>query len=122
MPLSSFYSYKIVQEKEGQIKVVISFDKHHELYKGHFPQQPVTPGVILIEMARNILSEYTGTKLMLSSAKELKFISPILPEEHDEIELDIQFEFNEQNITAKCIFGAGEVIFTKLKGSFSVRK
>lgn len=119
MPLSDFYTYQIEETSSTSLIAQVSIDPKHEVYKGHFPEQPVTPGVILVEMARNILSIHTKKELMLSSAKELKFMSPIIPTENTEITIHINFEVVENDYKVSCVFLAGNKTFTKLKGIFS---
>lgn len=121
MPLSNFYSYTIKEKSDKHLIVDVTIDPTHEVYKGHFPQQPITPGVILVEMARKILSEHTKTKLTLTSAKELKFLAPIIPSENTTITIDISFEKVENTYKVACLYTSEEKTFTKLKGLFSAK-
>ena len=43
------------------------------IYKAHFPDYPVTPGVTLVQMALELM----GRKL--TGARDIKFIVPVLP-------------------------------------------
>lgn len=119
MPLSDFYTYQIAESDSNQILAEITIDPKHAVYDGHFPEKPITPGVILVEMARKILSEQTGKELMLSSAKELKFMAPVIPSEDTRITLKIDMEEMEGTYKVACLYTAGEKTFTKLKGIFS---
>ena len=118
MPLTDFYSYTITDPSANNLLVAITIDPTHDVYKGHFPQQPVTPGVVLVEIARKILSDHLGKNLFFSSAKELKFMSPILPEQNTQIDLSITYDEIEDGYKAACIFKSDETVFTKLKGTF----
>ena len=50
------------------------------VYQGHFPGYPITPGVCLVQMALELLSEREGRPLRLMASKQVKFTSPIIPE------------------------------------------
>ena len=51
----------------------------HASLPGHFPGNPVVPGVLLLDRVMHGLQQATG--LQLSHLKQVKFISALLPEE-----------------------------------------
>jgi 3-hydroxyacyl-[acyl-carrier-protein] dehydratase len=119
MPLNDFYTFRIIDANASVVLAEISINPKHPVFDGHFPNQPVTPGVILLEIARSILSKHTGKSAMLISAKEIKYMSPIIPAKDTLINLKIDFERIDNNIKASCVFSSEEKVFTKLKGVFS---
>ena len=62
----------------------VEFDFHvaadHASLPGHFPGNPVVPGVLLLDGVMHGLQQATG--LRLSHLRQVKFISALLPEEH----------------------------------------
>ncbi len=50
----------------------------HPAYDGHFPGQPVLPGVVLLDAALHALAERQDGSVQLHSAK---FLSPVRPGE-----------------------------------------
>jgi 3-hydroxyacyl-[acyl-carrier-protein] dehydratase len=118
MPLNDFYTYQIIESVPGAIKARVTIDVYHPLYKGHFPQQPVTPGVVLVEIIRGVISSVLDKKLMLQSAKEIKFLAAIVPTQVSQIDLNIDYYESEGKITANCIISEQGKIFAKLKGEF----
>jgi 3-hydroxyacyl-[acyl-carrier-protein] dehydratase len=91
---------EISEISSNHIVATKSFDGKEEFYKGHFPNDPITPGVILIEvMAQAALVALgifllqlekqkvgiTNTKssmLTLFSDCSVEFYRPVLPGEH----------------------------------------
>ena len=78
---------------ESSISGTYTFDAGHEFYKGHFKDNPVTPGVILTETMAQIglvsfgiylLSKSKNTldelKIALTST-EIDFFKPVFPDE-----------------------------------------
>lgn len=55
------------------------------IYAAHFPGYPITPGVILIQLATELLEEREGRHLELAEAVNVKFASPVFPGEGDVI-------------------------------------
>jgi 3-hydroxyacyl-[acyl-carrier-protein] dehydratase len=118
MPLNDFFTYQVIDSVPGIIKARVSIDVNHQLYTGHFPQQPVTPGVVLVEIIRNILSSVLQKKLMLESAKEIKFTAAVIPTQVNQIDLNIEYFESGGKINANCNISNQGRIFAKLKGEF----
>ena len=65
-----------------------TFDENEEFFKGHFPDHPIVPGVILIEMmaqagaaliAYSIKEETTDKIVYLMNVEKTKFRNPVFP-------------------------------------------
>lgn len=81
--------YKIIR-KEGVGPVVnyaIELIPSCVIYAAHFPGEPITPGVCIVQMGKELveelLSEQSSTpcKLMITKVKNVKFLSIISPNE-----------------------------------------
>jgi 3-hydroxyacyl-[acyl-carrier-protein] dehydratase len=119
MPLNSFFTYTIVSNIPGHINAIIKIDPTHAIFKGHFPGNPVTPGVTQIEIVRQVISFCKKKELMLIKAKQLKYITPILPAQTSSIGLIIDYTEVPEGIAVKCTLSGEEQIFTKIRGVFS---
>jgi len=64
---------------QGQSGFNVILNPDHLIYRAHFPGQPVTPGVCILQMIQELLSEQVGTRLYISKIKNAKFISMISP-------------------------------------------
>ncbi|NOQ31633.1 MAG: hypothetical protein GQ570_10975 [Helicobacteraceae bacterium] len=65
----------------------------HELFKAHFPTQPLLAGFLLIDIVASVLKDE------VSKIKVAKFIAPIFPE--DVIVYNIKTEENTRSIIVK---------------------
>ena len=63
----------------------IYFDGGHPALPGHFPGQPLVPGVLMLEQVALGLRAWRGQRL--SRVIEAKFMSPLLPDESAQLEL-----------------------------------
>ena len=73
------------------------FSKDEYFFKGHFPQNPIVPGVIIVEaMAQTAgivvsykLSEFKEKSVLFMSVNKAKFRKPILPNE--KVSFEVKF-------------------------------
>lgn len=51
----------------------------HPAFAGHFPASPILPGVVLLDLALQIIADSSGIALDLCEISSLKFLSPARP-------------------------------------------
>ena len=70
-----FYSIESRMEglPQGQSGFNVILNPDHLIYKAHFPGQPVTPGVCILQMIQELLSEEMGIPLFINKIKNAKF-------------------------------------------------
>ena len=64
--------FTIIQKENTQVVVKLS-DENHPIFKAHFPNYPILPGFLLIEIIVNILDD------SIKKLHSAKFISHTLP-------------------------------------------
>lgn len=64
---------------QGQSGFNVILNPDNLVYKAHFPGQPVTPGVCILQMIQELLSEQFGMPLYIKNIKNAKFINLISP-------------------------------------------
>lgn len=64
---------------QGQSGFNIILNPDHLIYKAHFPGQPVTPGVCILQILQELLSVEIGKQLFIKNIKNAKFISMMSP-------------------------------------------
>ena len=50
------------------------------IYQAHFPGNPITPGVCLLQIATELLELHEGVRLQLHTADAIKFRKPVTPD------------------------------------------
>ncbi|MBC7642391.1 MAG: hydroxymyristoyl-ACP dehydratase [Flavobacterium sp.] len=81
---------EIINIDENGVKGCFTFNENLDFYKGHFKNNPITPGVILIETMAQIglvclgiflnVDDDKNSSFALSSA-EIEFLKPVFPNE-----------------------------------------
>lgn len=59
----------------------------HPSLPGHFPGQPVVPGVLLLDYVIRAAETWLGGPLRVAELPQVKFLAPLLPEQDAELEL-----------------------------------
>ena len=61
-------------------RAVFSFGKDLEVFAGHFPGQPIVPGIYLIEAVRLAAERSLGTAVRIRTVTDAKFSAIVRPE------------------------------------------
>ena len=77
----SIYSIESKSVQDDGCCYRIGLDAGHAVYRVHFPQHPVTPGVCLLEIGVELLADALGRDLELSKACGVKFLRTLRPED-----------------------------------------
>jgi 3-hydroxyacyl-[acyl-carrier-protein] dehydratase len=117
---NDFYTIKQKEKADGALKAVISLNAVHAIFKGHFPQMPVVPGVCQAQIIKEILEEETGKKLFLHLGDNIKFTGMIIPTQHPEINLDLSYKQVDNEFVVDAKLFHETTIFTKYKGKFKI--
>lgn len=95
MLLNSFYTYTVIEKSDDKISVAIKLNAEHQVYKGHFPEMPITPGVCQVQMIKEILSTEFNQVYKIISARDIKFLNMINPNDNDQLNLEVNISYNE---------------------------
>ena len=98
----------------------VELNPQHEIYTGHFPHRPITPGVCSLQMIRELLETHFQQKLQLRKADNIKFSGMIDPQQMKEVSfiITILSEPISDNIIVKASIEASEHIFCKFSGEY----
>jgi len=86
---NNLYILKEIQWNETNYSATIELLPGSEIYKGHFPCHPITPGVCLVQIAVEIASSIEKKKMSLREAKDIKFLSIVNPLECKRLKYDM---------------------------------
>lgn len=92
--------YTIVERNDNNFRIALNAEDI--IYKAHFPEQPITPGVCIIQIASELLNVYFNRDISLSEVVNAKFLSVINPIETEEVVYAIgKMAYNETDNTLK---------------------
>jgi 3-hydroxyacyl-[acyl-carrier-protein] dehydratase len=121
--LENFYtetSTTFSEQNQINFTSQIHLNSEHPIYKGHFAQIPITPGVCLTQIIKEILMEKLQKELVLTQGDNIKFLAMINPKESPDLELNFTLKTNENGLEVVANYSAKGTTYTKFKGKFQV--
>jgi 3-hydroxyacyl-[acyl-carrier-protein] dehydratase len=120
MLFKGFYNNeKTISSDHNKLITRIKLNKDHDIYNGHFPNNPIIPGVIIIQIIKEILEEHLGCELFLREIINIKYISPINPIINNSLLFEIYLQKENKSIIVKNnIMLDNAKIAVKFKGKF----
>jgi 3-hydroxyacyl-[acyl-carrier-protein] dehydratase len=110
---NDLYIIQSLTEIENQIQCSILLKAAHAIFKGHFPSQPVLPGVCMMEMITEIMEIQLSQSFRISSAPMIKFLLMIDPRKNPLIQLEIKYQHNPEITKTNGRIFSGLQIFMK---------
>jgi 3-hydroxyacyl-[acyl-carrier-protein] dehydratase len=120
--LENFYT---ILDKEvvstEQITVKVELNPEHPVYKGHFPQVPVAPGVCLIQMIKEVLIQHQQKNMVMSDGDNIKFMALVNPKENKLFFIDYTLRFpSSEAIDVSAVIRWESVTYLKFKGKYKL--
>lgn len=107
-------------ENNSSFNCLIELNPEHEIYKGHFPQIPIAPGVCLIQIIKEVLMTKFNSNLTLSEGNNIKFLNLINPKETNCFQIDFTVAKIDKTILVNASYLNKDKIFIKFKGKFTI--
>ncbi|MGD1320559.1 3-hydroxyacyl-ACP dehydratase [Chryseobacterium sp. 2R14A] len=118
--LTDFYTLQSYEKAEnGGFTAHILLNKDHDIFKGHFPGNPVTPGVCMMQIVKELTEEFIGRKLFLKTASNIKFMAIINPFETPELTMSLNISESETEVKVKNTTSFGETIALKMSVNYT---
>ncbi len=118
--LNDFFDIISIRITENKYSVVVELHPDHEIFLGHFPGNPVVPGVCMVQMLKEILKHIFNKEFTMKEASQLKFLAILNP--NDVKTLNVELIFLNDDIGGMVVSGTfqkEELIFLKYKATFT---
>ncbi len=115
MLLNDFYFYMDANRDQNTFSCKIIFNEEHDIFKE--TEQPVVPGVCMMEIVKELLQQTLGISLWLRNAVQVKFLQLITPDVQPVI--DISWNTNGKGrYSVDASLKNGDNFFFQLDGNF----
>ncbi|WP_184547691.1 hypothetical protein [Mucilaginibacter sp. FT3.2] len=115
----SFFQFTTPQTDGNTSTTTIALNAAHQIFEGHFPGQPVVPGVCMMQMVKEVLENIIGTKTKLVKAGDMKFLAILNPQVNHTADMQITCIANDDDtLKVDAAIRHEGTIFFKFKGVF----
>ncbi len=112
--------YRVVSvEKRENLSAVYSIDilPECEVYKGHFPGNPVCPGVFNIETIKECSMLLCGKPLRIAGVKQCRFTAISTPEKTPRAQVELLLTPSETGYTVTASIYDSQLRYVEFKGN-----
>lgn len=113
---NSFYNVTDCEYTQSALNCIVVFNAAHEIFSGHFPVNPIVPGVCTMAIVKELLENALQQKLVLQEATVVKFLGLISPYMSPTLNLSWKEESGQYVASASLQDGATSLF--KMSGSY----
>lgn len=111
----NFFTIEERTQTEKGWEYCIAINASHAIYQAHFPQNPVTPGVCIVQMMKEIAEDCCSKSFFICSLKNVKFLQILNPIENPEVLVKFNSQVNEAGRYAvSAVICKDQLVFSKL--------
>jgi len=120
MILENFYTIenKSVDENMENYSYEIYINSEHDIFKGHFPGNPVMPGVCMMQIIKEISQTITGQKLFMEKCSNVKFLALINPETNPKLTVDLKIMEQDGKVKVRNITKFEDTVALRLSAQY----
>lgn len=97
---------------------VVRLKNDCSVYQGHFPGEPVCPGVYNIQLIRECAERVARRKLRIQSIQRCRFTARLTPTPDRELTVSIQFTPLDERYACQAILSDAQQTYVEFKGEF----
>ena len=116
MLIKDYYTIENVSKLEdGAVRFDISLNADCPVYEGHFPGEPVSPGVCNIQMIKECAEQVAGKPLLMNNLQQCRLTTLVTPLQHPQVEITLALEAKADTYKLKATLGKGTDTYLELK-------
>jgi len=121
MLADDFFHINTIDSLPESIEAEIKLNASHNIYMGHFPNNPITPGVVQLQIVKELLEISTQEKRVLKEVGRCKFLAILNPIDTPTIRIKIKISKIETiyKISAQGLSSDLEQTFFKFSAKYS---
>ena len=122
MNLQPLYNISQLEFGKGVFSAEVTFNPSNEVFAGHFPGQPVVPGVFLINITKEIAGKILNPGIQLLKGMNIKFLHMIDPRKYNSLSIKGSYIPEDVNmLIINAVIYTDELTFFKFKGRFTTK-
>lgn len=112
-----YFAVESQQQHEGSAHYHVRLLADCDVYRGHFPGNPVSPGVCNIEMIRECFAMALGGAPRIHTIDRCRFTAVASPVKSPELDIDMEWTTAEDGYHLVAVLKDGEQQYMDFKGT-----
>lgn len=119
--LDNLFLIKSSSSNDGELTNEIELVESHFIYKAHFPENPITPGVCIVQIAQEMLEMHLGKKLLLNTLNNIKYMAIMSPTDNSVVKYRINYKKeDESTLKIKVVVNNENATFSKFSATYNI--
>jgi len=120
--LPDFYHVEHIRSLSNNVYVAeVRLNPTHPIFDGHFPDNPVAPGVCMMQIVKELTETVEQKILFLVRASNVKFTALINPEKNALLQFEFEISYDKEGqVKVKNTTTFGETMALKLTHTYRV--
>ncbi|MBR4043772.1 MAG: hypothetical protein IKJ10_03895 [Bacteroidaceae bacterium] len=120
MLIKDYYTINAVEpQPDGTTRFAITLKADSTVYEGHFPGQPVSPGVCNIQMIKECAEQVARKPLLMNNVQQCRLTTLVTPLQHPQVEVTLALEAKADTYKLKATLGKGTDTYLELKAELT---
>ena len=115
-----FFTISEMNIEGNSINAFLEINEKHIIFQWYFPDHPLVPGVCIFQMLKELAELSSGQELQLTKASEIKFLGIIDPNEKKILQMNLNYEKENEGINVSASLLNDVSVCFKFKGIFKV--
>lgn len=112
------FGITVLSQEESESVLGVKVLRESSVFEGHFPGNPILPGVLMVETVRVSLGRLFQKDFRLKSALSIKFLAVLNPKECREVNLSIKHSEVGDGLKIDANLYVEEKVFFKMKAVY----
>ena len=119
MLIKDYYTIEGTSQQEGAYIFHIRLNPECNVYQGHFPGEPVSPGVCNIQMIKELAEQVAGRSLFMGNLQLCRLTTLVTPQAHPTMVASIVMEEKEGTYKLRATLGKEGETYLELKSELN---
>lgn len=117
--LNNFYTVITDDISDGNHKYLIRLNESHPIYSYHFPGNPITPGVCILQILSELCEKALKRKLNIKSYVNVKYLSVISPKDNSDVTVEFNIYEAPEGFRVKAFIYNDKTSFAKISAIYA---
>lgn len=118
---NDFYKLREQVETDTGWDFKVELNPNHEIYTGHFPDQPIVPGVCNLQIIRECSEIVLKQKVQIVTISSCKYLAVVDPSKNKDLSIQLNLkELGNSEYTLQAVGTFDQTDFIKLKATLKV--